>query len=265
MAVPAVPRGSSASYFAAGTQSFLAGFLGASGGSQGSAATIAGSAGSAGSAALIAGSGAKPFTSELDGEYTCEEVVFEITDRIIARIYGYKPDPNAPAPQAFVGNADRPLEGINLAATGSGAGGPTSPAGEINTKIFQAAMAAYNEQMSSASGPGGGKVACAWAVNKVMARAGLKPIGSNTNLVDSLEQDLAGGRGQRIEPRTAGQPGDIVIMGKGGRAHVGIVIGPDKVVSNSSSKAKFTWVAGYATYDRWYDPSNPCRVYRVVR
>ena len=263
MAVPQVPRAAGSAAFPAGIQSFTAGVIAGIAGSSGSAALLAGSAGS--NAALIAGSGAKPFTSELDGEYTCEEVVYEITDRIIARIYGYKPDPNAPAPQTFIGNADRPLEGINLASGGSAAGGPVSPAGEINTKIFQAATAAYAEKMSSASGPGNGRIACAWAVNKVMTRAGLKPIGSNPNLVDSLEQDLAGGRGQRIEPRTAAQPGDIVIMGKGQRAHVGIVLGPDKIVSNSSSQAKFMWVAGFATYDRSYDRNHPCRVYRVVR
>jgi hypothetical protein len=153
MAVPQQPPQGSSAYFAAGTQSFLTGFLAAGAGSNGSAAA---SAGSVGSEAAVAGSGAKPFTSELDGKYTCEEVTFEITDRLIARVYGYKPDPNAPAPQAFVGNADRPLEGINLEEAGSAAGGPTSPAGEINTKILQAALAAYNEKMDTSAGPEGG-------------------------------------------------------------------------------------------------------------
>ena len=155
MAVPSVPRAVSQNgLISIGSQSFTAGLLAASrAGSFGSLASGGSIAGSAGSTATIAGSGAKPFTSELDGEYTCEEIEFEITDRIIAHIYGYKPDPNAPAPQVFLGNADRPLEGITLAA-GSGAGGPVSPAGEINTKIFQAATAAYAEKMSSAAGPG---------------------------------------------------------------------------------------------------------------
>lgn len=261
MAIPTSPPGISA-YSAAGTRSFAPSFLGKAG-SAGSVAARAGSAGSVGSAAAIAGSagsGAKPFTSELDGEYTCEEVVFEITDRIIARVYGFKPDPNAPAPQAFIGNADRPLEGINLAGAGSGAGGPTSPAGEINTKILQAALAAYNEKMDTSAGPEGGNKACAWAVNKIMARAGLKPIGVNPNLVSSLEQDLAGGRGQLVSPRTAMQGGDIVIMGS---AHVGIAIGPDKIISNSSRKAKFIWPASLSGYDSYYKTT--CKVYRVVR
>jgi hypothetical protein len=93
-----------------------------------------------------------------------------------------------------------------------------------------------------------------------MARAGLKPIGSNPNLVSSLEQDLAGGRGQLVEPRSGMQGGDIVIMGS---AHVGIAIGPDKVVSNSSRKAKFAWPGSLAEYDRYYRVT--CKVYRVVR
>lgn len=263
MAIPSISRAASqnGTIVTTGSLSFTAGVLGAA--SVGSLGSLS-LGGSSGELAVIAGSGAKPFTSELDGEYTCEEIEFEITDRIIAHIYGYKPDPNAPPPQVFLGNADRPLEGITLAA-GSGAGGPASPAGEINTKIFQAASAAYAEKMSTAAGPGGGRVACAWAVNKVMARAGLKPIGANPNLVDSLEEELAGGRGQKIEPRTAGQPGDIVIMGKGQRAHVGIVLGPDKVVSNSSSRSRFVWVASYSEYDARYDRNYPCRVYRVLR
>lgn len=232
------------------------------GSAAGSTAGSLGSLGSAGSIATGSNAGsaaAKPFTSELDGEYTCEEVVYEISDRLIARVYGYKPDPNAPPPQIFMGNADQPMEGVNLAASSG-----SIPTGDINARIAAAAEAARAEPMSSRSGPDGGKVACAWAVNKVLERAGVPTLGSNPNLVDSLEQALQGGRGTKIEPRESGQPGDIVIMGKGSRAHVGIVIGPSKVVSNSSSLAQFSWVADYASYDRWYSTSYPCRVYRLT-
>lgn len=230
---------------------------GSTAGSAGSLASL-GSAGSVATGSNAGSAAAKPFTSELDGEYTCEEVVYEISDRLIARVYGYKPDPNAPPPQIFMGNADQPMQGINLAASGSGA----IPAGDINARIAAAAEAARAEPMSSASGPGGGNVACAWCVNRVLERAGLKPIGAAPNLVDSVEEGLNGGRGVKVEPRESAQPGDIIVMGRGGPAHIGIYLGPDKIVSNSSSNRNFTWVSSFSGYDGHYPV--PCRSYRVT-
>jgi hypothetical protein len=51
----------------------------------------------------------KGIGEDLDGEYTVDEVYFYPLDKggIKAKVYGYKPDPKAPAPQAFVHNTNQ--------------------------------------------------------------------------------------------------------------------------------------------------------------
>jgi predicted RNA-binding Zn ribbon-like protein len=58
-----------------------------------------------------------------------------------------------------------------------------------------------------------------------------------------MEAALQSGRGTLISP-SAAQAGDIVIEGNDG--HVGICMndGCTQVLSNSSSKASFSWVSG---------------------
>lgn len=199
------------------------------------------------------------FGEGLDGsDWICDEVVFYFGDTAEAEVLGYKPDPNAPAPQVFSHNTSE----ATPTPPGATPDAPV-PSGEIQERIFKAAQASKGQ--SSRSGPGGGSVACAWCINTlVLPKAGVKTIGSNPNLVDSVEAALQGGRGKRIEPRTAAGPGDIVIMGKGQRAHIGIYVGNGLTLSNFSSKKYFGWEATFEAYDRYYDRNHPCRVYRVL-
>ena len=110
--------------------------------------------------------------------------------------------------------------------------------GDLNQRIFQS-MGEMG-RFDSSSGPDGGNLACAWAVNRVLANAGIQPVGANTNYVPSVEADLQAGRGTQISQSQAA-PGDIVIASTAG--HIGICMkqGCTQVRSNSSSRARFTW------------------------
>lgn len=128
-------------------------------------------------------------------------------------------------------------------------------AGSINERIFRAANAARGknsatDEAGAENGTGNGRYACAWAVNVlVLAKAGVRQLGSNKALVDSARQALESGRGVKVKVTDA-VPGDILIMGEGagGGAHIGIYMGNGLTLSNSSSKATFSWEASYAEY-----------------
>jgi cell wall-associated NlpC family hydrolase len=104
---------------------------------------------------------------------------------------------------------------------------------------------------STAAGPDGGNLACAWSVNNILANAGIQKVGSNTNYVPSVEQALQGGRGTKIDAADAG-PGDIVIWPNG--HHIGIAMGNNQVANNSSSRASFSNMQALPP---------GCRVYRL--
>jgi lysozyme family protein len=182
---------------------------------------------------------------------TIEDVVYYFGDNIEAEVTAYAADPNAPSPQVFMHDSANPVTNTP---------GQAPPSGTIQDRIYKAAIATKGQ--SSRNGPGGGNVACAWILNTaVFPKAGIAPIGKNQNLVSSVEEALKESRGQLISPRTAGGPGDVVVMGT---AHIGICLneGCSQVISNSSSKASFTWVASIQAYDSYYKTSS--RVYRVV-
>lgn len=128
--------------------------------------------------------------------------------------------------------------------------------GSINSRIHDAANAYFGS--STRAGPGGGNVACAWAVNNVLARAGIPKLGENTNYVPSVEEALRNGRGTQVSAADA-QPGDIVISP--GQSHVGIYMGNGEVLSNSSSRASFRWTSGL-NFDGYYG-GGQSRIYRV--
>ena len=109
-------------------------------------------------------------------------------------------------------------------------------------EISAAAALAYQGSNTSA-GPDGGNLACAWAVNNVLAQAGIPPIDGN-NFVDQMQTQLDNGRGTEVTQATA-QPGDIVIENNDTMSHVGICInvGCTQVLSNSSSKATFSSIS----------------------
>lgn len=181
---------------------------------------------------------------DLTGTFTVEDVLFRFDGNLTAKITAYSPDPNAPPPE------------LNTTGTTPATPGATPTSGPINDRIAKAAEASRGA--SSRSGPGGGNIACAWCVNNlVLAKAGIKPIGNDS--VAAVEADLLKGRGKLVEPRTQAQAGDILIMGS---QHIGIVTGPNKCLSNSSTKAAFIWEASFEAYDRYYKVT--CKAYRVT-
>ena len=139
------------------------------------------------------------------------------------------------------------------------------PSGNIQQRIASAALAYKGS--STASGPGGGNVACAWAVNNVLRNARVGTVDGDS--VVDMEKVLVQGRGARINQSQA-VPGDLVILlqartssGKVGN-HVGICLntGCTQVISNSSSKKTFSWVSG-STFSPSYTGGTP-RFYRIT-
>ncbi len=132
------------------------------------------------------------------------------------------------------------------------------PSSEMNQRIAQSL--GQMGEFSTTSGPDGGNLACAWAVNRVLSNAGIRPIGSNPNYVPSVEAGLRGGRGTQISQAQA-QVGDIVIASNS--HHIGICLnqGCTRVRSNSSSRARFTWDSNF-NFDGAYG-GGQSRVYRV--
>ncbi|HEY9726313.1 MAG TPA: hypothetical protein V6D50_07660 [Chroococcales cyanobacterium] len=129
----------------------------------------------------------------------------------------------------------------------------------LNQAIVSAASSLRGA--SSAQGPDGGRNACAWMLNRVLQRAGMPALGANPNLVSSLVEALKGGRGQLIE-RSQAKAGDLVVAH--GNAHIGVGIaeGCQRVLSNSSSKARFSWESGI-DFDGYYRGSST--IYRLLR
>lgn len=125
---------------------------------------------------------------------------------------------------------------------------PPAP-GSIQARIAEATRQYMGT--STAAGPDGGNLACAWSVNKILEKAGVATVGTNTNYVPSVEQALQGGRGTKIDPKDAG-PGDIVIWPNG--HHIGIAMGNNQVANNSSSRASFSNMQALPP---------GCRVYRL--
>jgi cell wall-associated NlpC family hydrolase len=111
---------------------------------------------------------------------------------------------------------------------------PPPEPGSINARVAEATQRYMGT--STAAGPDGGNLACAWSVNNILSNAGLSKVGSNPNYVPSVEQALQGGRGTAINASDA-RPGDIVIWPNG--HHIGIYMGDGKVANNSSSRAAF--------------------------
>ncbi|MBE9109806.1 hypothetical protein IQ273_10325 [Nodosilinea sp. LEGE 07298] len=127
-------------------------------------------------------------------------------------------------------------------------------------KIVNAINAHYNE--SSAGGPGGGNVACAYEVNRVLQDSIGHKIGFNPNLVSSVEADLQSGSGQRIGAQWA-HAGDVIVFRGSSDDHIGFCLndGCSQVLSNSSSQSQFRWVGSRGSYETYYNTQG--HIYRV--
>jgi hypothetical protein len=130
--------------------------------------------------------------------------------------------------------------------------------GSNPSKIAQVAQ--QMKGMDTSAGPDRGNLACAWSVNKVLKQSIGHTIGSNPNYVPSVEAALQSGAGVRISSSQA-VAGDIVIAGTA--AHIGICqnSGCTRVLSNSSSTARFAWESN--TNFGGYYGGQSSRIYRV--
>lgn len=129
-------------------------------------------------------------------------------------------------------------------------------------KIVNAINAHYNE--SSASGPQGGDLACAYEVNRVLQDALGHKVGNNSNYVPSVEAALKGADGIRVSPEQS-HAGDVVVFEGSGGEHIGFCTnnGCSQVLSNSSSQARFRWVGSRASYDSYYGSQSAEHIYRI--
>ncbi len=98
----------------------------------------------------------------------------------------------------------------------------------------------------------GGQNACVWSVNRVLARAGVSSPWGTSLYVPTAKSAL-----DRVGKRLSGpQAGAIVIFQDGGSppfAHIGVVMCDGKtLISNSSSRGRFQWVASPASYTAYF-------------
>jgi hypothetical protein len=210
---------------------------------------------------------AQGFGEKLSGEYTAQKVTFYPLgpDGITADLIANKPDPDGPPPQIFLGDTSAGLTAPTVAQQPI----PVDASG-IPARLLAAARKAKDDKRSSRRGPGGGNVACAWAVNLfVVLPAGLENIGDAkgqdgvTVAVKSMTRALEGGRGIKVT-REQAVAGDIWISPR--EAHVGICLTDkcSRVVSNSSSRAAFVWEQDIDGKNRFYGGGPEHGIYRVV-
>lgn len=133
-----------------------------------------------------------------------------------------------------------------------------SPLADLNAAIVDAALKLRG--MSTADGPDGGVNACAWSVDKVLREAGIPSLGDNPRYVPDVLQALKAGRGQQVSPQES-KAGDLVVAY--GEEHIGISLedGCKTVLSNSSSRACFSWESD-VDYGNEYGGSST--VYRLL-
>lgn len=156
-------------------------------------------------------------------------------------------------------SADRGVDSNDTATTT-----PTSATtpGAKNSTIYKAARDLYGMSSANAPGTNGGRLACVWAVNAVLKRAGVANLWKHSLAVKAAKAALlkAGYKIAQAEAR----PGDIALWdGAGGKQHIGIVManGGASILSNSSSKATFTWTAPSGSYEPYYGA--PTEYYRM--
>jgi hypothetical protein len=146
----------------------------------------------------------------------------------------------------------------NYESAGKGGKSCSVTAGDKPGKIAQVSQ--QMRGMDTSAGPDGGNLACAWSVNKVLKKSIGKTIGDNTDYVPSVEAALQRGEGIQVG-RSKAVAGDIVIAGNQG--HIGICqnAGCTRVLSNSSTKARFSWESD-TDFGGVYG-NEPSRIYRV--
>jgi hypothetical protein len=133
-----------------------------------------------------------------------------------------------------------------------------APAPTSSPGLSFAKVASSLKGMSSAAGPGRGRLACVWAVNQVFKKAGMTPPWGTSDYVPTAESAMIKAGYQRI-PIGKQMPGDLYIVA--GQAHIGIVLPNGNIISNSTSGAKFSWEAPLSQYQSYY--GGPGKFYRM--
>jgi hypothetical protein len=110
--------------------------------------------------------------------------------------------------------------------------------------IFAAAVNSKGMSSKEAAGTNNGRLACAWAVSKVLNKAGI--MGDTILGCDALEAKLKGIGAKEVSIDQA-PAGAIVFVGGGGGsgAHVGVRVGEGKDLSNSSSRGSFSLINNF--------------------
>jgi hypothetical protein len=173
------------------------------------------------------------FRAEVDGTWLIKEVVHEL------------------AGGGFTTRVECGTQGEENTDWASGGGANNGkPATEKAALLSKAAASARG--MNTRGGPDGGNNACVYAVNKVLRSAGITPPWGNSNYVPTVRSTLAGGAGTLL---SGPEPGAIAIMRDNGNPpypHIGIVQNDGSIISNSSSKGTFSWVAPPSGYTSYY-------------
>lgn len=199
------------------------------------------------------------FGDNLDEEYKVESILITGGRTLEMELVAHKKDPNALPPLIFRQDSSASL--VNSFAVPAGTG-------DINQRIYQAAK--HNFGKSSAAGPGGGSVACAWALGRyAILPAGIPKLGAGpygSNAVSGVIQALKQGRGVQIS-RSSAIVGDIWCDWRN-ELHIGIVFEADSsgaktILSNSSSRAAFKWVGSVESMERYYE-NNASQFWRVT-
>ncbi len=127
----------------------------------------------------------------------------------------------------------------------------TTLSGDKGSQLAQAATALKGA--SSKDGPGGGNVACAWKTAKALRQLGydIKP-GSPEEINVNAQIAFLKKKGAQEVAQSEARPGDVVwVPGR----HIGIVESGQgttaQVISNSSSKASFSWQSDI-NFDKHY-------------
>lgn len=125
-------------------------------------------------------------------------------------------------------------------------------------------VAAVARQMvgtSSYHGPDKGNLACAFMVNEVLYQATGRRFGKDPTTVNSVRMDFIQSGARRV-PQHAAQPGDIAMVFnqaslqgvEGGTAHIGIVLGPNQIIANSSKTRRFDSWLTFQEFKELYSP-----------
>jgi hypothetical protein len=119
---------------------------------------------------------------------------------------------------------------------------PSFPAGATQAEKLAFAAKYYVGNLRSDSDPNtdGGNLGCAWAVNYIVAKTGLAPIGTELTSTHSMYEALNNGRGTKLDQMASGcliisPTPDPAPPGVNG--HVGIIADDMLIYSNHSSTA----------------------------